>query len=72
MFQAQIHNSNFMSDKYKGMTVNERLYVSGLIDEFDEAVKEKNITTIVSILKKVELSDESIGPILEHYGLKRE
>lgn len=51
------------------MTVNERLYVSGLIDEFDNAVKEKNIKNIRNILKKVELEEASISPILEDLGL---
>jgi hypothetical protein len=51
--------------KYGGMTVNERLYVSGLIDLFDKAVKEKNVPVIISILKKVELNDESITPIID-------
>jgi hypothetical protein len=32
-----------MDDKFAGMTVNERLYVSGLWDEFDLAVKDKNV-----------------------------
>ena len=60
-----------MMDKYGGMTVNERLYVSGLMDKFDEAVKEKNVDSVISILKEVELNDLSIKPILEHLGLIR-
>jgi hypothetical protein len=55
--------------KYKGMTVNERLYVSGLMDEYDKAVKEKNIDKIREILQKVELNEISIKPILEQLGL---
>ena len=58
-----------MENKYAGMTVNERLYVSGLIDEFDKAVGEKNIHESIRILKKVELTDDSIKPILEQLGL---
>lgn len=58
-----------MENKYAGMTVNERLYVSGLIDEFDKAVGEKNIDEAIRILKKVELTDDSIKPILEQLGL---
>jgi hypothetical protein len=58
-----------MESKYAGMTVNERLYVSGLMDEFDEAVKEKNADWVRSILERVELSDESIEPILEQLQL---
>jgi hypothetical protein len=61
-----------MMDKYGGMTVNERLYVSGLMDKFDEAVKEKNGDLVISILKEVEINDLSIVPILEHLGLKKD
>lgn len=60
---------NFNTMKYQGMTVNERLYVSGLMDEFDKAVKEKNTQKVKSILENVELNEESIMPILKELGL---
>lgn len=59
-----------MQNKYAGMTVNERLYQSGLLDEFDRAVSEKNTDAAISILKEVELTDENIKPILEKRGLQ--
>ena len=59
-----------MENRYAGMTVNERLYVSGLIDEFDEAAEKKDTEKVRAILEKVELTDEStIKPILEELGL---
>lgn len=58
-----------MENKYAGMTVNERLYASGLMDEFDEAVKKRNIEKVRDILKKVELTEDSIKPILEKLKL---
>jgi molecular chaperone GrpE (heat shock protein) len=58
-----------MDNKYSGMTVNERLYVSGLMDEFDEAVEEKDAEKVRGILEKVELTEESIKPILEKLKL---
>ena len=51
------------------MTVNERLVVSGKIDDFDRAVKEKNTDIVVCVLREVGLSDESIKPILETLNL---
>lgn len=58
-----------MDNKYAGMTVNERLYVSGLMEEFEEAVKEKNTEKARIVLEAVELTKESIKPILEKHGL---
>jgi hypothetical protein len=58
-----------MENKYAGMTVNERLYVSGLMDEFDQAVAEKDAAKVRIILKQVELTEESIKPILEKLEL---
>lgn len=58
-----------MKNKYAGMTVNERLYASGLMDEFDEAVEKKDADKARYILEQVELTEESIKPILERLGL---
>jgi hypothetical protein len=51
------------------MTVNERLYESGLFNEFDRAIKQKDIDKAISILQQVELTEPSITPILERLGL---
>jgi hypothetical protein len=58
--------------KYSGMTVNERLWVSGLSDQFYSAVENKNVSRIVEILKKVELNDETIKADLEFFGFDPE
>ncbi|WP_016988634.1 hypothetical protein [Flavobacterium sp. ACAM 123] len=58
-----------MANKYSGMTVNERLYVSGLSNDFDNAVKENNIKKIIEILKRIELDEMSIKAILQSLGL---
>jgi ABC-type sugar transport system ATPase subunit len=57
---------------YAGMTVNERLYVSGKMDKFDKAVSQKNVKEVVKILKSVDLQTESIIPILESLNLEKD
>lgn len=46
-----------------GMTVNERLYVSGLMDEFDK-VKRRNKTRAAQILRILRVDKPSIDKIL--------
>ncbi len=58
-----------MDNKYAGMTVNERLWVSGLMDEFERAISGKNTDEAVRILTEVGLTGENIKPILVKYGL---
>jgi hypothetical protein len=58
-----------MANQYSGMTVNERLYVSGLMEEFDKAVQERDVDRICRILSSVELADENIGPVLDQLGI---
>jgi hypothetical protein len=56
--------------KYTGMTVNERLWVSGLFEEFESAIRNKNVKRAVEILRSVELDDESIRANLEVSGIE--
>ena len=59
-----------MTEKYKGMTVNERLYLGGFMEQFDEFVRTKNVDGIKNILAKVEITDESsVRSIIEGLGL---
>ena len=47
-------------DDFAGMTVNERLFVAGLMDSFDKAIAENNKEEVILILKKVNLNSETI------------
>ena len=47
-----------------GMTVNERLFVSGLFDEFDKAVNERDENAMRAILEQVYLTSENIKAII--------
>lgn len=59
-----------MNQRYVGMTVNERLFVSGLMDEFDHAVMARDVDAVVAMLMKVDITDEtSIKEILSSLGL---
>ena len=55
---------------YSGMTVNERLYQAGLMDEFEAAVRGRDRARIIAVLERVALSTEdavfSADTILGH------
>ena len=56
---------------YKGMTVNERLFLSGRMDEFDALVRAKDVNGLKALLKDVEITDESsMRAIIEWLGLE--
>jgi hypothetical protein len=52
---------------FSGMTLNERLAMSGLLDEFEKAKKAKNTQRLVQILQEVEVDEKTI----ESYVKKR-
>jgi hypothetical protein len=57
----------FPQNKYLGMTVNDRLFHAGLLDDFDKSIEEQDKTKLVLILEKVFLSRENIEAIIEKY-----
>ena len=53
--------------EYSAMTVNERLFASGLMGEWDLAVKRKDREKLTELLAKVELEDQAaiiVGSVL--------
>ncbi len=42
--------------KYDAMTVNERLFEARLLDKFDQAVRERNKASMVSLLLRVDFN----------------
>lgn len=54
------------------MTVNERLYHSGLFDEYDLAEKTKDVKKLINILNRIEIGEGNVKAIIEELGLKYE
>jgi hypothetical protein len=50
---------------YGAMTVNERLFAAGLLDEFDRAVRAGDVAALERILRKVQLSDENVAAVIK-------
>lgn len=42
---------------YSGMTLNERLFAAGVLDEFDAAIDEKNRERVVELLGTIEVDN---------------
>ena len=61
--------------KYGGMTVNERVFAAGLLDQYDRAKKLRDRDAMLNILTRVEMSldqaEETVDAFLanpEFYG----
>lgn len=51
--------------QYTGMSLNEMLFDTGLLKEFDIAIKDKNEAELINILSKVNISLESAKKIIK-------
>ncbi len=54
-------------NEYSGMTVNERLFHAGLINDFDKSIEQQNRVKLIHILEKVFLSQENIDVVVKKY-----
>jgi hypothetical protein len=64
MIEAQMIKAINKVDGLGGMTVNERLYVTGLLNEFDKA-KESDKAKARRILELLNVDNSSIDKILQ-------
>lgn len=51
--------------------MNERLFVSGKLPQFDAAVAQRDGATVGRLLREVDVDEESIDNILRRMGLER-
>ena len=52
---------------YSGLTVNERLFVSGRLWDFEAGVKEGNRKKVLEILKELQVSESDAIHIIDVY-----
>jgi len=52
-----MHSETSQAPNLSGMTVNERLFTLGLLDEFDSLVRRGERDGMVALLKRAELSE---------------
>jgi hypothetical protein len=55
----------FDKTDYRGMTTNERLYVAGLLQQFDDAARSRDKRLMVCLLQRVDIAESDAGDIAE-------
>jgi hypothetical protein len=58
--------------KYAGMTVNERLFAAGILNDWDAAATSRNRERMIELLGRVELADQAeqiVNTVLANPGL---
>ena len=45
-------------EEYRGMTLNERLFTSGLMEEYGQAARDRDRDRMIAILERLALSNE--------------
>lgn len=73
-----MHDVDGQRQNFGGMTVNERLFVAGLVEQFDSAIDSGDRQRAIELLLRVAMSDasaaETVDAVLAHpakYGYPR-
>lgn len=66
---TQLAKALILQTGYGGMTVNERLVIANKMNEFDNAINNKDTLRIKEILKSVKLTDDNINAILKNFEM---
>jgi hypothetical protein len=57
-------------DDLRGTTLNERLYLRGLLDEFDSALAHRDRERLIELLEEVEIrgsnAEQAVDEVLKH------
>ena len=53
------------AEELKGMTVNERLFATGLFDEYDQAIDARDEKRLREVLSLLYIGDENIEAIIK-------
>ena len=64
IYQAWDKFKKLLTQSIQGMTVNERLFTLGLLEEYDNAAMSKDKNSLCRILRKCLLSEENIQAII--------
>ena len=46
-------------ERFRGLTVNERLFAAGLLEEWDAAIRSSDRTRVIELLTKIDLADQA-------------
>jgi len=71
LYSAWDDFKRLLAEFIHGMTVNERLYTLGLLDEFDKAVQHGSEDRMRIVLSKCFLSENNIRRIIDHQFKKQ-
>ncbi len=62
---------NLTESNYGNMSISERIDASGKMNEFNDAVAERDMETVIMILNSLELKPDAISSVMNDLGFFR-